>query len=287
MNQWQTVGEVYRQASSFLGNAFEAELLLRKMLGYDRTSFYMAFSQRFPQHKMKKWKEWLNRRRANQPIQYIIGEQEFYGRVFEVNESVLIPRPETEILVEKVLEQIDKHWGNQPVQVVDLGTGSGAIAVTLAAERSHIRVIAIDCSKEALQVATKNADRYGVGEQVVFLQGDFLAPLWNKEDSIDVVVSNPPYIPSKGIHDLESQVRDFEPILALDGGNDGLQAYRKILSQLQTWKLYSNRFLLAFEIGYTQREQVEELIRLNFDDATVKTYPDLAGLDRVVIAYYV
>lgn len=287
MNQWQTVGEVYQQASSFLGNAFEAELLLRKMLGYDRTSFYLAFSKRFPRTKMEKWQEWLNRRKTNQPIQYIIGEQEFYGRVFEVNESVLIPRPETEILVEKVLEQIDKHWRNQPVQVVDLGTGSGAIAVTLAVERSHVQVIAIDCSNEALQVAAKNAYRHGVGDQIVFLQGDFLAPLRDKETSIDVVVSNPPYIPSKEINELESQVRDFEPILALDGGIDGLQAYRKILSQLQTWELFSNRFLLAFEIGYSQKELVEELLRLNFDNATVKTYPDLAGLDRVVTAYYV
>lgn len=287
MNKLRTIGEVYQQASSFLDNAFEAELMLRKILHYDRVSFYLNLQKPFPPRLIEKWNDWLRKRKSNQPIQYIMREQEFYGRVFEVDASVLIPRPETEILIEKVLDRIDHSLVHQPLNVVDLGTGSGAIAVTLAAERSNLRTVAIDYSQKALQIAQKNAHRHGVSDRIVFLQGDFLAPLQDKQRAIDIVVSNPPYIPSNQINQLERQVRDFEPVLALDGGYDGLAAYRKIIWQLRSWKLLSKKYLLAFEIGYVQKKDVVALLHSSFPSATVDSYQDLAGLDRVVVAQVV
>lgn len=287
MSKWQTIGEVYRQASSFLGSPFEAELLLRKMMNLDRASFYLQLQEPFPPHLLEKWQEWLSKRKAHQPIQYIIGEQEFYGRVFEVDSSVLIPRPETEMLIEKVLERIDQCWSQSSPCIVDLGTGSGAIAITLAAERPHLRVIATDCSPQALQVAERNAHRHGVRDRIAFMQGDFLTPLRDQLDGMDIVVSNPPYIPSHHINQLESQVRDFEPWIALDGGPDGLIAYRKIVSQLHTWHGWVKKILLAFEIGHDQKDAVTRLLHSYVPNATIDSHQDLAGNDRIIIAQVV
>lgn len=287
MSPFQTIGEVYQEASFLLGDAFEAELLLRKLLDIDRTTFYLSFQKPFPQSKQVQWKKWLEKRKRHFPIQYILGEQEFYGRLFEVNRSVLIPRPETEILVEKVLTHLATHRKHSSPHVVDLGTGSGAIAVTLAAENKNIRVSAVDCSSQALQVAMKNAKRHGVDDRIQFIQGDFLVPLMEESREVDVVVSNPPYIPSGDLAHLEKQVRDFEPTLALDGGSDGLKAYEKILDQLKKGELLSSKWLIAFEIGFSQKAEVSRLIRTFFPTAKVNVYQDLAGFDRVVIAQVV
>ena len=284
MEKGDTIGDVYRQASSLLGNAFEAELLLRKLLGYDRTAFYLHLQDRFPAHKWSEWKAWLKKRKAHQPIQYIVREQEFYGRLFEVDPSVLIPRPETEILVENVLAYLDDHWCDQSPLVVDIGTGSGAIAVSLVAEKPNIEMIAIDCSTDAIRIATQNAKRHGVSDRIMFRCGDFLTPLQNYHQTIDVIVSNPPYIPTDQIPYLEKQVRDYEPHLALDGGFDGLVAYRTILSQLRTWELCSERCMIAFEIGAEQKAEIVALIKRFFPAVEIKVVQDLAGFDRVILA---
>lgn len=284
MAKTSTIGEVYQQASSLLGNDFEAELLLRKFLGFDRTSFFLHLRDPFPAHKLSEWESWLSKRTSCQPIQYILGEQEFYGRIFEVNASVLIPRPETELLVEHVLLYLDRHNDDQTPVVVDIGTGSGVIAVTLAAERSNIHVIAIDCSEDAIRVAERNAKRHGVKEHIRFLCGDYVAPLQHEPHMIDVLVSNPPYIPTDQLKQLERQVRDFEPHLALDGGADGLAAYRTILSQLSAWNLLAPHAMMAFEIGFDQKEQVVGLINSFFPAALIEVHQDLAGNDRVVLA---
>src|SRR5690606_17854905 len=262
----------------------EAELLLRKFLRLDRTSFYLRLPEQFPAHRWNEWEEWLKRRKAQQPIQYILREQEFYGRIFEVDPSVLIPRPETELLIEHVLAYLDKNQSTPSPSVVDLGTGSGVIAVTLAKERANLNVTAIDCSEDALRIAARNAKRHGVEDRVSFLRGDFLAPLKDRHRIIDVVVSNPPYIPTDQIQQLESQVRDFEPHLALDGGSDGLQAYRTILSQLTSWDLCATRCMIAFEIGWNQKREIIQLFSTFFPHARIEVFQDLAGLDRIVLA---
>lgn len=286
MKTWQTIAEAYQAASAFLGDEFEAELLLRKLLGVDRAAFFISLHQPFPKEQIAHFQSWLQRRKASEPIQYILGEQEFYGRVFVVNTAVLIPRPETELLIELVLQHTDEKWPGKPLHVVDLGTGSGAIAITLAAERPDWQLTAIDLSPAALQVAKRNAERHGVVAQIDFRQGDFLLPLTEKSQQLDLIISNPPYIAADEMPELAAQVRDFEPALALTDGDDGLTAYRAILQQLGQIQV-TDGYSIAFEIGTTQAQQVTSLIQQFDQSLHVTTYKDLAKHDRIILATHV
>ncbi|TCW39272.1 peptide chain release factor N(5)-glutamine methyltransferase [Laceyella sacchari] len=288
MHREYTLREAYRRASSFLQdngaeeNAnFEAELLIRRLVGLDRTQFFMRLSDPFPTDLATKLEEWLRRRASGEPLQYIVGDQEFYGRVFQVSPAVLIPRPETELLIEAVIDEAERRFAEDELRVVDVGTGSGAIAVTLALEKPQWQLTAIDLSVSALEVAQMNAKRYGVREQICWLQGDLLAPLGAGLSDIDILVSNPPYIPSQTVYELERQVRDFEPYLALDGGEDGLSPYRRMVSALASVK--AGPKLICFEIGADQGRAVAELLASVCQEVTVKQ--DLAGLDRIVVGW--
>jgi release factor glutamine methyltransferase len=288
MHREYTLREAYRRASSFLQdngaeeNAnFEAELLIRRLVGLDRTQFFMRLSDPFPTDLATKLEEWLKRRAAGEPLQYIVGDQEFYGRVFHVSPAVLIPRPETELLIEAVIDEAERRFAEDELRVVDVGTGSGAIAVTLALEKPQWHLTAIDLSASALEVAQMNAARYGVREQICWLQGDLLAPVGAGLSDIDILVSNPPYIPSQTVYELERQVRDFEPHLALDGGDDGLSPYRRMVSALASVK--AGPKLICFEIGADQGRAVAELLANVCQEVTVKQ--DLAGLDRIVVGW--
>lgn len=283
-----TIQEAYRRASSFLREqgitanaAFEAELLIRRLLLMDRTQFFARFLEPFPPERAAELKAWLQRRAAGEPLQYIVGDQEFYGRVFRVNPAVLIPRPETELLVEAVLQEAERQFSADVLHVVDVGTGSGAIAITLALERPAWQVTGIDLSVAALNVAKTNAEAHGVGEKICWLQGDLLAPLGADLSTIDILVSNPPYIPSQTIPTLEKQVRQFEPSLALDGGIDGLDPYRRMVATLSG--LAQGPRLICFEIGADQGEAVARLLASICPTVSVKQ--DLAGLDRMVIGW--
>jgi release factor glutamine methyltransferase len=225
--------------------------------------------------------KWLKRRADGEPLQYILQEQEFFGRPFRVSPAVLIPRPETEILAETVLREADRIWGERPLSVCDVGTGSGALAVTLAAERPLWTLWATDISSAALEVAKDNAMRNGVEERVRFFRGEWLAPLRQGGVRVDVVVSNPPYIPSNDIPSLEQQVRDFEPRIALDGGEDGLDPYRRILAQIPDVLRVPG--LVAFEVGEGQSRRVGELLGGLPLSVEVSIFPDLAGKERVVL----
>lgn len=287
MEKKPTIGEVLREAAPFFADPFEAELLMRKLLQMDRTTFYLSLHQSFPLHKKDTWQAWIQRRQAQEPIQYIVQEQEFFGRTFQVNPAVLIPRPETEVLVEKVLMETDRLWPNQQrLHVVDLGTGSGAISISLALERPQWKVTAIDCSEKALQVAQQNAKRHHVADRIQMVLGDFLTPMMEANERVDVIVANPPYISSSELETLEVQVRDFEPKLALEGGQDGLQAYRRIVSQLKKMAL-PPKFLVAFEIGATQAQEVMNLLRAWDASLQMSVDPDLANRDRVILARHV
>lgn len=288
MHREYTLREAYRRASSFLQdngaeeNAnFEAELLIRRLVGLDRTQFFMRLSDPFPTDLATKLEEWLRRRATGEPLQYIVGDQEFYGRVFQVSPAVLIPRPETELLIETVIDEAERRFAEDELRVVDVGTGSGAIAVTLALEKPQWQLTAIDLSASALEVAQMNAARYGVREQICWLQGDLLAPVGAGLSDIDILVSNPPYIPSQTVYELERQVRDFEPHLALDGGDDGLSPYRRMVSALASVK--AGPKLICFEIGADQGRAVAELLASVCQEVTVKQ--DLAGLDRIVVGW--
>jgi len=271
-----------------------AELLLQHVLGLDRAALLRDGGEPFPAERAGEWERLVKRKALGEPLQYMIGEQWFYGRPFAVSPAVLIPRPETELLVEAVLEAADKLWppgGAAVPSVVDVGTGSGAIAVTLAAQRPRWRVSASDLSPDALEVARANAARHDAGG-VAFVQGDLLAPFIRGGEGagrvdggmrVDVLVSNPPYIPAADLQGLQREVRDFEPRLALDGGADGLDPYRRMLEQLPQLAGGLPR-IVAFELGIHQPRVVAQMMEQmgGWDDIRIIT--DYGGIERHIIA---
>ncbi|MFD0714886.1 peptide chain release factor N(5)-glutamine methyltransferase [Paenibacillus sp. GCM10027626] len=284
-----TIGEACIQASLFLeghgvGEArANAELLMQHLLGLERSGLLRDWRERFPEERFAKWANWIGRKAEGEPVQYIIGEQWFYGLPFQVTPAVLIPRPETELLVEAVLAEADRLWPApaRPV-VLDVGTGSGAIGVTLAVQRPQWELIVSDLSPDALSVARLNAQRHGVAGQLTFVQGDLLQPFVQSQQRIDVLVSNPPYIPAADILELQPEVRDFEPLMALDGGEDGLNPYRAIIKQLDG--LADVPRIVAFELGQGQAEAVARLLRNCEKWRDIKIISDYAGIKRHVMA---
>lgn len=273
-----TVREALKRASSFLSTledgSFIAELTLRHVLGWDRTRFFTHMDEIVTEEQWALVEDMLQKRLAGVPVQYLLGEQEFYGLPFKVDASVLIPRPDTEILVEQVLA---RRSTQEPFLVADIGTGSGAIAVTLAVH-SRWRVYAIDIAQESLQVAKENSRLNGVEDRITFLQGDLLTPL---HDKVHILVSNPPYIPSWDIETLDVQVRAHEPLRALDGGEDGLDFYRRLCNGIDEF-VYEGG-LVAFEVGAGQARQVEQLLLETGVISKTDVICDLAGIERVVI----
>lgn len=346
-----------------------AELLLMFLLVIDRAVLLRDGNEPFPADRLADWEQLIRRKALGEPVQYMIGEQWFYGRPFAVSPAVLIPRPETELLVEAVLEAADRLWpsasgavggevesgamvgeaesgamvgeaesgavgveaesgamvgeaesgavggeaesgaagagadraGQQgsgrewAPTVVDVGTGSGAIAVTLASQRPRWRVSASDLSPDALAVARTNAARHDAADRMTFVQGDLLAPFIPGREKplgssaaphaglgIDVLVSNPPYIPAADLTGLQREVRDYEPHLALDGGADGLVPYRRMLEQLPL--LAQVPRIVAFELGMGQPRIVADMMQRfgAWDD--IRIISDYAGIERHVIA---
>ncbi|MCH5585167.1 peptide chain release factor N(5)-glutamine methyltransferase [Shimazuella sp. AN120528] len=281
-----TIREAFHQASSFLkqkgiaDGLFEAEWMLRELLAVDRASFFLMWDKTLTEEQAKKYYQWIQRRGDHEPLQYIFGKADFYGRPFHVTPDVLIPRPETELLVEHVLHKADVLYRDRPIRVVEVGTGSGCIAITLQLERPHWSVTTIDLSADALQIAKDNAKRHGVEDKITFLQGSFLEPV--RVETVDVIVSNPPYIPSEVIGTLDQEVQHYEPHLALDGGEDGIYPYRQIISQIAQMPARGKR-LIAFEIGDEQGEQVANLVQQLPKSREVEVLQDMSGRDRYVI----
>ncbi|AHV99402.1 N5-glutamine methyltransferase family protein [Paenibacillus sabinae] len=373
MPQVQSIREAFAEASSFLSGLGvsepqrSAQLLLEYTLGLSGAAYYMALADPFPPEKRERWENAVTKRASGEPVQYITGEQEFYGRVFEVTPDVLIPRPETELLVEAVLRYAAELWpqgvaGERAAGVsdagelggskgdaseraagvsdadelggaagaigagepgratgdaseraagvsdagelggakgdaseraaggeyaaarpgrrliaIDIGAGSGAISVTLAAEAPAWRVLAGDISPAALAVAGRNAGRLGAAVELRL--GDLLEPFEGLET--DILVSNPPYIPGGDIAGLQREVRDHEPRTALDGGEDGLDPYRRMMEQLPL--LPAPPRLVGFELGLGQAEQVAAMLESAGHWSEIVTVPDLAGIPRHVI----
>ncbi|AOZ94720.1 peptide chain release factor N(5)-glutamine methyltransferase [Paenibacillus crassostreae] len=287
MTTKQSIREAFAEASSFfmgcgvLEPQRNAQLLLEHVLGMSGTAYYMALPDPFPAAAIAAWEDVVTRKAAGEPAQYIIGEQEFYGLLFEVTPAVLIPRPETELLVEAVLQQAERLWPGyaQPAPLVaaDIGTGSGAIAVSLAVQAPSWHVHASDISPAALRVAERNATRHAAS--VAFREGNLLVPFAGM--GLDILVSNPPYIPARDIAGLQPEVRDFEPRLALDGGMDGLNPYRIMLEQIAL--LATPPRLIGFELGMGQAEDIATLLRHTGYWNEIITIPDYAGIDRHVL----
>ncbi|MGX1982183.1 release factor glutamine methyltransferase [Thermolongibacillus altinsuensis] len=280
------VYEVLQWASSFFKQHGKeeaaAEWLLRHHLQMTRAQFFSSLREPIDESVKERLMEDAKKHALmHVPIQYLIGYEYFYGRRFFVNEDVLIPRPETEELVAEVLKQINNMFSDhKDIEVVDVGTGSGAIAVTLALENRSLRVSAIDIASSSLEVAKQNARQ--LGAHVEFIEGDLLQPLIKAGRKVDVVVSNPPYIPEIDIASLSPVVKEHEPLRALVGGKDGLHFYRRFMEELP--KVLRSRGLVAFEIGADQGEAVASMLKATFPDAKVEVVHDINGKERMVFA---
>ena len=253
-------------------------LLLESVTKLETYELYVKMSEEIEEDIVNKFNEIFDKYlHDNKPIQYLIGYTTFYGYDFIVNDSVLIPRCETEELVENVLYRYDEHFGGKIVDVCDLATGSGCIAISLAKEEKNMRVIATDISPEALEVARKNNEKMGAA--VKFFEGDMLAPLGDMK--FDIFVSNPPYIPEE--EEVMSLVKDNEPNIALFGGSDGMKFYKIILSGLKPH--LKEKAMIAFEHGYDKKDEMQKLAKFYFPKAKVETLKDLEGKDRMTFIY--
>ncbi|MFC0216418.1 N5-glutamine methyltransferase family protein [Paenibacillus chartarius] len=346
----KTIREAYAEACTWLAGrgvaeaAANAELLLQELLGWSRTKMLLNWSEPFPEdEKGLQWQQWLGRKAMGEPVQYIIGEQTFYGLDFRVGPAVLIPRPETELLVERVLKLGAQLWPDAPRDdgaggaagssrgaavamsdagdgeqsnaaatsggaaggataptvggaagavaeespaarrpvLGDVGTGSGAIPVTIAVKRPDWRVYGSDISAAALEMARGNAARHGA--RVEWLEGDLLEPYISGGVDLDILVSNPPYIPAGDMAGLQPEVRLYEPQLALVGGEDGLVFYRRLADELR--RLPRLPQLVAFEVGQGQADGVLALLQSVHAWQESEIVLDLAGISRHVIVY--
>ncbi len=259
---------------------FEAELLLRHALGCSREALFARLHEPAGAEAAGHYYQLLERRRGRVPIQHILGTQEFYGLSFRVTPSVLIPRPETEGVVDEALAELSLGSKASP-RIGDVGCGSGCIAIAIARARPEATLLAIDASPAALAVARENAVAHGVAERISFLHGDLLDPILSRGETLDLVVSNPPYVIDAEIDALTPEVKEHEPRMALAGGVDGLTAITRLLAGVG--EALGDDGALVMEIGKGQDREVAERVRAAGLDL-VRVAPDLAGIPRVVVA---
>ncbi|HDX9577499.1 TPA: peptide chain release factor N(5)-glutamine methyltransferase [Bacillus pseudomycoides] len=276
--------EALKWASSFLrehGRDENAgEIVLCHVLKTNRTGLMMNMREELTEEQEQTFTNFIYKHVEGIPVQYLIGYEMFYGRPFFVNEEVLIPRPETEELVLGVLTRIRRKFEDKDVHVADIGTGSGAISITLALENPRLHVYTVDIATESIEVARKNAEK--LEANVTFYHGDLLSPFQETKQKLDVVVSNPPYIPEEDWRGLSSVVKEHEPKRALVGGEDGLDFYRRFMEELP--KVLQEEAIVAFEVGVGQGEDVCALLKETFPHAHVEVVFDINGKDRMVFA---
>ena len=283
-SETQTVGAALRSASDRLMQAgvenpsVEAERLLQHALNLRRLDLYLAPDRPTTHGERARLRDALSRRCGRTPLQYLTGETEFRSLPFFVNGDVLIPRPETETLVETALTKLR---GLPAPRIADVGTGSGCIAVSLTRERPDSRVVATDLSPAAVRVARANALRNGVRDRLRFVVGDLLEA-FDPSPLFDAVVSNPPYIPTGEIPSLQPEVRDHEPRLALDGGEDGLRFHRRLAAC--AGRCLRRGGWLVLEVGDGQIDRVGEILRRSGIFGEVSHRGDMTGVDRVAVA---
>lgn len=288
-----TAIEKFREISSILKSngiedaTKEAEILITHVLNISKTELYSA-RRKVTEEESSLLKSLVERRLKREPIQYIVGFVEFYGIKIKVGKGVLIPRPETELLVEEAIREISKKKAPNRCQkgikspklsILDLCTGSGCIALALAKKFSEADVYGVDKSDTALQYAIGNAIENDI-KNVHFLKGDLFEPVKNKK--FDCIISNPPYIKRSNIEELQKEIREYEPLDAIDGGEDGLDFYRRIFNESPSF--LNKDGLLMLEIGYEQADDIREMARNSgFRDINFKR--DYSGIRRIFIAY--
>jgi release factor glutamine methyltransferase len=256
-----TVLEVIQRSAEFLSKKrvesprLQVELLLAHLLQMPRMKLYLNFERVLTESELEKLRDFVKRRANREPLQHIIGTANFCGLEFLVNKSVLIPRPETEILAERAWNFLST-FNSQPSTALDFGTGSGCLAVMLAQKCPSAKIHALDISPEAIGVARENATRHQAIERIEFHQGNGFAAFSEKIE-FDLIVANPPYIASAEISTLEPEVRDHDPKLALDGGADGLEFYRLLANESRQWLAATGRIMLEF--GEGQAEAIQNI----------------------------
>ena len=281
-----TISEAINEGSARLREAgvvherLDASLLLGHVTGLDRTRLLTRSDEHVDETCYREYLAHIEQRAAGQPLQYLIGRQEFYGLHFIVTPDVLIPRPETEFLIDRVIKAVQELNLKSPL-IADIGTGSGCIAVTLAKQLPDARLIATDLSSAALNVARTNAALNRVADRIEFVEGDLVTPFAERGSDfcVDVLASNPPYVPDDNRETLQREVRDWEPGIALFGGIDGLDFYRRLAAEGS--RHLKPGSLVILEIGFSQLEQIQEIFKggpLELLDIT----RDLQGIPRTL-----
>jgi release factor glutamine methyltransferase len=255
----------------------DAEVLLAETLGMNRVGLYTNYDQPLQGDELARFKQLVLRRLHRQPVAYILGRREFWSLPLRITPDVLIPRPETETLVAEAL-QVLSPADQEDLHLLEIGTGSGAISIALAKELPAARITATDLSPKALSVAEENAAQNGVRGQIRFLRGDLFQPV-PKAATFDLVVSNPPYITRGQLSSLMPEVRDYEPRIALDGGKDGLDFFRRALPAVAEYLRPGGWFLA--EMGAGQDQQVLEIAAKNLELDSFNFAKDLGGINRV------
>ncbi|SFQ01796.1 release factor glutamine methyltransferase [Desemzia incerta] len=277
MNTNSTYREVLKWASSFLEasgkEGIAAERLLMERQQWNRTDFVLHLNEEMPSDSKRQLIEDVAEHGGGRPIQHILGYEWFYDLKLKVTHDTLIPRPETEEIVDKFLQQTKQ---DDSLKVLDIGTGTGAIAIVAKKQRPNDDVTGTDLSPKALAVAKENAEANGVA--VRFLEGDLAAPV--KDEKFDVILSNPPYIGEHEKNVMDQSVLDYEPPMALFAENDGLFIYQRLAKELP--RLLNPNGKIYLEIGYQQGEAVKELFQKAFPEALVQIEKDLSGLDRLI-----
>ena len=254
-----------------------SRILMQYVLKIDRNKLIINKNDNVDINKENEYKEYIEKIIKGKPVQYITNNQEFMKLNFYVDENVLIPQPDTEILVEEVIKSIDIM---ENIEILDMCTGSGCIGISLAKNIENTKVTLVDISKEAIEIAKKNAIQNGVENKVTFIQSDMFE---NVKGKFDIIVSNPPYIKTDIIQTLDKQVQN-EPHIALDGGEDGLDFYKMLINEAHKYLKKGGKIFL--EIGYDQKQEVESLAKQRKHYKKIETIKDLSQNDRVIILEY-
>lgn len=261
----------------------ESILILSAILNIDKVYIYTHGDKEVEKWAEEEFLKQIEKRSRNYPIAYILKKKEFMGLDFYVDEGVLIPRPETEIMIEYIIDYVEKNYRNQKINILDLGTGSGAIALSLGKFLPKAKVYGIDIDPLAIQVSKENKSRLNI-ENVFFLKGDLFKGLERSSNKkFEIIVSNPPYIKRYDIESLQIDVRDYEPLRALDGGIDGLDFYRRITEDSKYY--LKSKGMLIYEVGYNQGQEVKSILMdRGFSDIMI--LKDLQEQDRIVLGFF-
>ena len=285
-NQIWTIGRILKWTEDYFGQKgvesprLDAEVLLSHVLGKQRIYLYVHFDEPLQAEELACYRAMIKQRIDRVPVAYILGEKEFMGLTFKVTPDTLVPRPDTEILVQAAVDRL-KQWTDGTVRLADIGTGSGAICLSVLSMLDGVTADTVDISPAARAVAEENAATLGLSERVTFHTGNLLTPI--REQQFTAILSNPPYIPEADIQELAPEVRCKEPMTALSGGRDGLDFYRRLCDEAPA--MLSDDGFMAFEVGIHQAEDVARLAEASPLIVRTEILKDYAGIDRVVVAW--